>query len=275
MKSHRYVLLDPTGNLTCLVLDPAEPAEEPAITGELLGCCEQVAYLEPASGPESAAAIRLMGGEFCGNAAMAAAAWLVRERLAEGQTLPLFLEVSGTARPVRCAVRRDGEGYEGTVEMPGSPVIAQKNLRGTDFTVVRLEGIVHLICERPLEKENAETLLKDIAGQLPDEAVGLIQWDSAARRMKPLVYVRGSGSLVWEHGCGSGSAAVGAYEALKQGDGEHRVSVRQPGGTIIASVRVSGGKVAAVSITGRVRFCLPVRTLAPRGAQAGREQGKT
>ena len=52
MKSFRYVRLDPTGNLTCLVLDPVEKAEEPGITA------------------------RLMGGEFCGNAAMASACYL-------------------------------------------------------------------------------------------------------------------------------------------------------------------------------------------------------
>ena len=45
MSNYRYVKLDPTGNITCLVLDPASPEEEKAITRELLKQCEQVAYL--------------------------------------------------------------------------------------------------------------------------------------------------------------------------------------------------------------------------------------
>ena len=47
MKTYRYVTLDPTGNLTCLVLDPADPADEAALTRKLLEQCEQVAYLVP------------------------------------------------------------------------------------------------------------------------------------------------------------------------------------------------------------------------------------
>ena len=76
MRRYSYVILDPTGNLTGLVLDPVDPEDRAAVTGELLKQCEQVAYLVPPGRPESAAGIRLMGGEFCGNAAMAAAAWL-------------------------------------------------------------------------------------------------------------------------------------------------------------------------------------------------------
>ena len=51
MKSYRYVLLDPTGNLTALVLDPADPEDERQLTSELLKQSEQVAYLEPPKAP--------------------------------------------------------------------------------------------------------------------------------------------------------------------------------------------------------------------------------
>ena len=96
MRSYRYVKLDPTGNMTCLVLDPASPEDEKILTRELLKECEQVAYLEEPVKPGTVAAVRLMGGEFCGNAAMAAAAWLVRDELAEGEEKSLLLEMSGT-----------------------------------------------------------------------------------------------------------------------------------------------------------------------------------
>ena len=118
MKTYRYVKLDPTGNTTCLVLDPTEPQDEKAVTRKLLEECEQVAYLEAPTQPGAVAAIRLMGGEFCGNAAMAAAAWLVREELAEGEEKALLLQVSGAVDPVRCTVRKTAEGFEGTTEMP-------------------------------------------------------------------------------------------------------------------------------------------------------------
>ena len=253
MKSYRYVTLDPTGNLTCLVLDPVDPAEEAEVTRQLLGECEQVAYLVPPEKPEAVAGIRLMGGEFCGNAAMAAAAWLARDEMAPGEEKALLLEVSGAADPVRCEVRKTAEGFEGTVEMPGVPEIGKETLCGIPLTVIRMQGIVHLVCEgRTFEPDAAEALLREIGGQLPDEAAGLLQWDRERRYMLPLVYVRGSGSLTWEHGCGSGSAAIGALETLRSG--EKTVPVNQPGGTIRVSAEKEGGTITAVSISGTVRI---------------------
>lgn len=253
MKSYRYVTLDPTGNLTCLVLDPADPAEEATLTRELLGQCEQVAYLMPPERPEAVAGIRLMGGEFCGNAAMATAAWLVRDEIARGEEKTLLLEVSGAADPVRCVVRKTAEGFEGTVEMPGVPEIEEETICGIPFTLVRMEGIVHLAStDRTIDQAGAETLIRKIAGQLQDEAVGLLQWDREKQYMVPLVYVRGSGSLTWEHGCGSGSAAIGALETLRSG--EKTVTVNQPGGTIRVTAEKEGSAVTAVSITGTVRL---------------------
>ena len=255
MRRYRYVTLDPTGNITCLVLDPADPADKAELTRKLLEQCEQVAYLTPPSKPGAVAGIRLMGGEFCGNAAMAAAAWLLRGELAQGETKALLLEVSGAADPVRCTVRKTAEGFEGTLEMPGVPEIREETIDGLPFTAVRLEGIVHFVCEsRAYKKDEAEELIRRIAGKLPDEAVGLLQWDGAARYLTPLVFVRGSGSLVWEHGCGSGSAAVGAAEALKAGDGTTVTGVNQPGGLIIAAAETEKGRILSVTITGRVRL---------------------
>lgn len=253
MKEFRYITLDPTGNLTCLVLDPVLPADKPALTRELLKQCEQVAYLEPPERPEAVAGIRLMGGEFCGNAAMAAAAWLLRDELEPDEVKTLLLEVSGATEPVLCTVRRIPDGFEGTAVIPGVPEIREETYCGIQFTAVHMEGIVHLICEgRSFEPEEAETLLRQIAEQLPDEAAGLLQWNRETQRMIPLVFVRGSGSMVWERGCGSGSAAVGALEALRNGKKTTTVSVRQPGGTIRATSTAENEKILSTSISGHV-----------------------
>ena len=255
MKTYRYVTLDPTGNLTCLVLDPVEKPDEAEVTRTLLARCEQVAYLAPPEKPEAAAGIRLMGGEFCGNAAMATAAWLVKDELKPEAPKTLLLEVSGAANPVQCRVRKTEDGFEGTVEMPGTPEISKETLCGIPFTLVRMEGIVHLICEdRVFERKEAEALLGEIAGQLPDEAAGLIQWNREKQYMVPLVYVRGSGSLVWEHGCGSGSAAVGAAEALRNGEGETVTAVVQPGGLITVSARLENGRIRSLNISGKIKM---------------------
>ena len=255
MKTYRYVRLDPTGNITCLVLDPADHGDEKKLTRELLKECEQVAYLEKPSLPGAVAAIRLMGGEFCGNAAMAAGAWLVRDELAVGSEMSFLMQVSGAPEPVNCRICRTGEAFEGTVEMPPVKEIREANIAGMSFTLVRMDGIVHLIREgNPLEMEAAEKLLKEAADTLPDEAVGLLQWNRDTQYMRPLVYVRGSGSLVWENGCGSGSAAVGAAEALRTGNGLQITQVKQPGGVIGVSAEAEDGRILSVQITGQVRL---------------------
>ena len=68
---------DPAGNITLLVLTPVSPALRPAAARELLRRhgAEQAGFLVP---PRLGGDCRLemMGGEFCGNAAMASACYL-------------------------------------------------------------------------------------------------------------------------------------------------------------------------------------------------------
>ena len=72
--------------------------------------------------------------------------------------------------------------------------------------------------------------------------------------VRPLVYVRGSGTLVWENACGSGAAAVGALEAWRQESGTVRTEVPQPGGKLLAEAAAEQGTVREVRITGMVRI---------------------
>ena len=169
--------------------------------------------------------------------------------------MSFLMQVSGAPEPVNCRIRRTGEAFEGTVEMPPVREIREENIAGTAFTLVRMDGIVHLIYEGdPLKKEDAEKLLKEAASALSDDAVGLLQWNRDTQYMRPLVYVRGSGSMVWENGCGSGSAAVGAAEALRAGNGMRVTQVKQPGGVISVSAEAQEGKIISLQITGQVRL---------------------
>ena len=255
MKPVRYVLLSPSGNLTALVTGTWETADEPEITRRLLQVSEQVAYLEKPTKTGVLARVRLMGGEFCGNAAMAAAGWLIRDRLLEGMEETVPLEVSGTRDILPCRIRGRKEGFEGTVPMPPILEIWSEARFGIPLMAVRMEGILHLVRESDtsLEKEAAENLLKAIAAQVPDAAVGLLDRNAGTGAIRPLVFVRGSGSLVWETACGSGTAAIGAVEAMRQGK-TAETAVPQPGGIIRASAVFRKGQLPSVSITGAVKI---------------------
>ncbi|MBR1408637.1 MAG: hypothetical protein IJ573_07080 [Clostridia bacterium] len=264
MNAVRYVTLDPTGNITCLVTEKPEGADERAITGRLMQECEQVAYLEAPALPGSRARIRLMGGEFCGNAAMASACWLAdQDGLLPGQEVRLPIEMSGADGILTCEVRRFAGSFEGTVPMPPVKAIVPVTADGKTLTAVALEGIAHIIWAGPPfpDEAEAEALLRRLAAERPEEAVGLLLWDEDKQTMWPLVLVKGSGTLVWETGCGSGSAAVGAYRAWHAGRGITHTDVRQPGGVITVSAEVRDDLPENLTITGRVRLG-PEKTLA-------------
>ncbi|MCR4706569.1 MAG: hypothetical protein K5746_01350 [Clostridiales bacterium] len=257
MKTVRYVNLDPTGNLTCLVLDAVEQAEEKEVTRRLMEECEQVAYLEPATLPGSRARARLMGGEFCGNAAMAVACYLAdRDGIAMGETRTVPIEMSGAPGILACTVKAVGDSFTGTVPMP--PVRGIRRIEGEDYPLaaVALDGIAHLILAGPPFPEDAEAerMLRRLAEERPEDAVGLLLWDGEKNNMRPLVLVKGSGTLVWETGCGSGSAAMGAFLAQEKEQGTAESSVLQPGGVIRVSAACRNGAVESLSITGRVRL---------------------
>ena len=255
MSAIRYVTMNPTGNLTCLVLDPVPEKERSAVTAALMNRCEQVGYIYMPTQDRKLAHLQMMGGEFCGNATMAAAAWLCREgHLQPGDKRMLTLEVSGANEPVPCQIRALGaDTWEGTVRMPKVLSVSDAEPEAERIAEVRLEGITHLIREgTPLSKSSAENLLLRIAEESDAPAVGLLQWDPVREWMDPLVFVRKSGTLVWESGCGSGSTAIGAWLGMKKEEGRTEICVNQPGGCIRVQAEIRNGRAELITITGKV-----------------------
>ena len=187
MKPVHYVILNPSGNLTALVTDHGGPEDEKEIVTSLMRESEHVAFLDPPREPGALARIRLMGGEFCGNAAMAAAGWLIRDSLRNGQVMTVPIEVSGAQGIVFCKIRGLETGFEGTVDMPRVLGISRQNVSGTDVTEVRMEGITHLIREscEPIGKEEAETLLTAYAERSQDPAAGLLDRNPETGFVRP------------------------------------------------------------------------------------------
>ena len=122
-----------------------------------------------------------------------------------------------------------------------------------------MPGIAHLIL--PMKWGLGESQLRRrLPGwnrQIGADALGALTWNADESSIDPLVYVPSAGTLVREHGCGSGSAAVGALEALRGGDGETVTDVVQPGGIIRVSATAEHGMIRGISISGKVRlgFC--------------------
>ncbi len=255
----RYTVIDPTKNITLLVTTPVQRALQSQTAAWLLRRetdAEQVGFLEP-SADGTTPRLQMMGGEFCGNATMGLGAWLCRrDALEHGVTHNFALEISGAEGTVPCSVTPVHHGYLATVEMPLPEKMEERTFAipgGTlSLTVVFLPGICHIIAPvGSLERTQAEALLRLWSADLPGEAVGLILLDEERTAIDPLVYVKPTGTAVWERGCGSGSAAAACYLTAKRG-APQCLSIRQQGGTIAAVTQWDSKAVSALQITGSV-----------------------
>lgn len=263
----RFVKCSPTQNMTILVTDPVPRADQSAVAAKLLEYgsvyAEQAGFLETPADPAARARLQMAGGEFCGNATMCLAAYVARnDGLADGAEADLPLEVSGAPATLTCHVRREGSAYRCTVAMPlptgVEPIFDNVPAEASAFlpggcTLVRLPGIAHLIVPGRPPKEGAEAFLRTFAGSLDEDAVGLIFFDEPNRRIDPLVYDKSVNSMVWEHGCGSGTAATAAYLAQKTRE-DVCLPLAQPGGTITVRAATRSGAITRLTITGSVRI---------------------
>ncbi|MBQ3403901.1 MAG: hypothetical protein IJG63_00580 [Oscillospiraceae bacterium] len=250
----RFVKLNPTENITLLVLNPVPRQHHKLIASKLMSLypdAEQVGYLEPAASSETDASLQMMGGEFCGNAAMATASYVSHGRAC------IKLDVSGADRVVTCRVRNTPRATFGCVDMPLPVLIRDTECPVGKLTEVRFKGITHYICEHRnienLEKADIERSLLDIAAADSADAIGFVMYDPFREYIKPLVYVRPTESLVWERGCGSGSAAVGAYLSHRK-NCPVNVCINQPGGIIRVDTECDADRITALRIEGKIEI---------------------
>lgn len=250
----RFVKLSPTQNMTVIVDEPVPRREHRRIAAALMDYAsvyaEQVGFREKPTLPGARARLQMMGGEFCGNATMCMAACLAREDgVCPGQRISVPVEVSGASGVLMCDVECSGDGYICRVDMPMPESIEPR----AGYTLVRLPGIAHAVveCASPEAlRSGAEERLRAIARDISGDAVGLMLYAPETSRLLPLVYVRDTDSMVWERGCGSGSAAVGAYIGWKNRR-SMTAGLIQPGGIIETAVTWKEG-VSRLAITGRV-----------------------
>ena len=255
----RYTVIDPTKNITLLVTTPVPRDVQPRVAAELLRRetdAEQVGFAEGLAAGEPR--LQMMGGEFCGNATMSMAAWLHRD-LPVGADCTMALPVSGAPEPVACRITHIDGCFIGTVAMPLPERIESLSLPVCGVTqslpVVFLPGICHVIVPADmLSRDRAEETLRAWSELLPGEAMGLLLLDESQTAFAPLVYVRPTDSCVWERGCGSGSASIGAWLTAVRGT-DQCVSLRQPGGVIQVVTRTEDdGRLTALTITGTVHL---------------------
>ncbi|MBQ5588936.1 MAG: hypothetical protein IIU70_02165 [Anaerotignum sp.] len=258
----KFIKTSPTENMTLLIETPVPREQHLEIAEKLIAYgsvyAEQAGYIEEPENPLAEKRLQMMAGEFCGNASLSLAAVLAEEKgLKVGEETEIILEVSGADSLVNCQMKKEEKGWSGRVAMPLPKAIEHKTFRLNDETyeldVVVFEGISHIIVPASLWGENAtekaELAAKEWAEHMP-AAFGILLFDEEKGECQPLVSVQGV-TLIWERGCGSGTSAIGAYLAMKEGR-SLSVSLKQPGGIMGAEVSVENEMITSLYITGKV-----------------------
>lgn len=267
MEQLHFVKADPSGNTTIIVLDPVPYEHHSRLAQALMDknvlSAEQVAFLDQTPPRWCDMAIRMMGGEFCGNAVRAAAAWQVFDRERWQPTLPPGAETtfeiscSGIGHNVRCTVCRKARTvFDVRAEMPLPLSYAPVAAEFGRVWQVAFPGITHY-CVLADTMPGAEEKQSRVAHWLrahpvPNgEAAGVLFWDGTW--LDPFVYVKDTDTLVNESSCGSGTAALAAALACERQGAVH-VEARQAGGVIYGEALCENGTIRSVGIGGLVRF---------------------
>ena len=240
-----FVKTSPSKNTTLLVSTPVPRSLHREVARRLMdpeiASAEQVCFRESSSVARER--MQMMGGEFCVNAAMSmAACFLWEDGGEEGEYL---LEASGCPELLRVSARRAGENvYDCQAPLTGDIRVEEDR--------VYLPGIAHRILPGDPWPDAPERL-RAWAQREGGEAYGFIFVKDGAAH--PLVYVPGSGTMVWENACGSGMAAAAVLAAFTARE-DRALRLRMPGGELAASALWRDGRVSRVTVQGQVRLVM-------------------
>ncbi|MEC0274872.1 MULTISPECIES: diaminopimelate epimerase [Peribacillus] len=261
-----FIKFNPTQNMTILVKTNYLVEEYKHIASKIMSYdsvhAEQVGFIEKPINNKAAAKLQMAGGEFCGNACMALAAFIASEKgLNQNDLAEIILEASGTDKLITCQMKRNLDEYHCLVTMPIPKKIEQRTIKydGNDLNmiIVRYHEFIHIVIEvdefDKTVREKAQSLAKLLGVTLGANLIGVLLYKSKSEEMAPLIYVPHLDSMIWERGCGSGTASLGAYLAWKN-KGEIVTNIRQPGGDIKVFATCHGEELTSLMIEGSVQI---------------------
>lgn len=263
----RYILLNPSGNITALVKNIRIPKEQyKEISDRIMKsnpAVEQVGFLKILK-PEYKFRLEMAGGEFCGNASRAVACYLYKEKLITKKRFQI--SVSGYPDLIDCYVYKKEEHYFSEVDLkflkPINNFIENKTLNNQKISVVHIPGISHIFLDMNIfkfDKENysiqARSIIKKL-NLLNLPAVGVIWFED--RQIHPVVYVKDIDTLFYENSCGSGSIAYGIYQVyLNNQDGLFSYDVIQKNREVIkVTIELKDKIITHAKLYGETKFSL-------------------
>lgn len=270
----RVSIVRPGGNDTAIVWDNIPRRQQGDIASSIQKTypgVEQVMFIE--RNPENGR-IRgqMAGGEFCGNATRSLGYLLL-----DGKDGTIDVEVSGANRPMTVVVKNG----QAMTEIPVKPDLESIKALPSGETIANLDGISHLITRddqqigqrlnsiSDLETRKLEVKkVLDEVGLSKEPASGVMvtsERPDGKLRLDPYVYVRDTGTLYYETGCGSGSTAIGLSQAKANSQSVDSLEIIQPSGLpLVVSVQRGETAFKQATVNGPVEVMFDSRMYLPR-----------
>lgn len=237
MKKLDFIKLNPAGNMTVLIENYDINSDDILKISEIMMSetnlyAEQVGFIHENH-------LRMMGGEFCGNASRAFASLLAFRDKDFYKQKNYLIGCSGEKELLEVDVREGKKENEFLAKIKMPNYIAMKELKFKDRKLILIEflGIKHFIYEEEKSKIKKEItnkkrelieFIKKYLGQTEYSAFGLMFYGSKDNFMLPYIHVKGFENGIWENSCASGTTALGFY--LKKYKNINEAKIKQPNG---------------------------------------------
>ena len=261
-----FIKVNPTENMTVFIMDPVPRSMHIEISNKIMNYnnihAEQIGFIEKGTN-DNQIRLQMMGGEFCGNATRSLASILVLKKHSSVNYLSnkfiVPLEVSGADDICYCEVipTESETSFVSSIKMPLHKNIEIIHINYNDSvykaSLITFPGITHLIIDDENIQSKYDFFINVIntLKHLDYEALGIMFYDEKKSFITPLVYVTATDSIVWERGCGSGTAAVGLYLSYKNKKDINTV-IKQPGGELTIITKWDNDKVTEATLSGIV-----------------------
>ena len=243
VKVINFVILDPSGNITALVIDKVPKEAYKKINEAIIQAypeVEQVGFLNVIENDnEKIWKLEMAGGEFCGNASRAFASYLYSKKLVDKTEFLIMCSGNDNILKAKIITQKSDNGkniYYSQIEVPfnkkaisvmSTKALSKEFLKKINYNlfedvninIISLDGITHCLINKermPMlddiktNKQNAVNIINELKLQ-NCQAVGIIWYDKNVEKTYPFVWVKNEDKVYYEHSCGSGSIAYGIY----------------------------------------------------------------
>ncbi|MUV38921.1 hypothetical protein JNUCC1_02793 [Lentibacillus sp. JNUCC-1] len=194
-----FVKISPSQNMTALITSEVHPSDYATVGNMIMDYeyihAEQAGFITKPTDDGSILRLEMSGGEFCGNAVLAAGAYCIYKGLSKEEHFKI--EASGALFPLACHAKVKAPGlFEAEAEMP-QPLsmddttfhIGAKSISGA---LIRLGGITHFVTDFWPNNDDFPSILETIKETVHDKAIGIIPYrhvNDEAYEIRPFIYV--------------------------------------------------------------------------------------